>query len=62
MSDKSHVKLHAGDPFASAGREQAVFVPPIDLAEIARQFGMHRAEQYLRAMGNQVPDKADLDA
>lgn len=31
------------------------FVPPVDLAAVAAEFGMFRAAAYLRAMGNQLP-------
>jgi hypothetical protein len=30
-------------------------VPPLDLEEVARQFGMFRAAAYLKAMGTQAP-------
>jgi hypothetical protein len=40
---------------ASVAPTRENFVPPIDLAQIADEFGMRRAAAYLRAMGNQDP-------
>lgn len=36
------------------------FVPQVDLAAIAEDFGMRRAAAYLRAMGNQLPVRVTL--